>query len=364
MLRLETPSSGATPSVATRCFPVPECLACCATSGSSDVANASTFCRTGLSPFITKSITATFGEDMDPSTVTTATLLVTGSGLAVPGGTVVYNALSRTATFSPTSSLASSTVYSVQILGGAGGAKDIAGNPLASAFSWSFTTGAVAGLPPVSLGTASSFAVLGGAAGMTNAGVFTAINGDVGTTGVPTMVTGFHDTLGRVFTETPLNLGAVNGTVYTAPPPPGTTASLTVSQQALADALVAFNGLAALPGGTDPGAGQLANLTLPPGIYKAAGAAFLITGGDLILDGQGDANAVWVFQMGRDRPLRRDYCERGAAQAPGQDHGCGEPRRRVSSRMDRCEWNGKPALYAVRPADRYLQEVRCDHFAR
>jgi Ice-binding-like/Bacterial Ig-like domain len=247
---------------------------------------------------ITKSITATFSEDMDPRTVTTATILVTGSGLAVPGGTVVYNALSRTATFSPTSSLSSSTSYSVQILGGAGGVKDVAGNALASAFAWSFTTGAQAGLLPVSLGTASSFAVLGGAAGMTNAGVFTVINGDVGTTGVPTMVTGFHDTLGRIFTETGLNVGAVNGTVYAAPPSPGTPASLIVSQQALADALVAFNGLAALPGGTDPGAGQLANLTLPPGIYKAAGAAFAITGGDLTLDGQGDTNAVWVFQMG------------------------------------------------------------------
>jgi len=247
---------------------------------------------------ITKSVTATFSEDMNPLTVTTATILVTGNGLAVPGGTVVYNAVTRTATFTPTTTLASSTVYSVQILGGAGGVKDVAGNALASAFAWSFATGGQAGLLPVSLGTASSFAVLGGAAGMTNAGVFTVINGDVGTTGVPTMVTGFHDTLGRIFTETGLNVGAVNGTVYAAPPSPGTPASLIVSQQALADALVAFNGLAALPGGTDPGAGQLANLTLPPGIYKAAGAAFAITGGDLTLDGQGDTNAVWVFQMG------------------------------------------------------------------
>ncbi len=36
----------------------------------------------------------------------------------------------------------------------------------------------------------------------------------------------------------------------------------------------------------------------------------------------------------RDRALRRDHVERGAAQAPGQDHGRGEPRRRVPSRMD------------------------------
>ncbi|MFL5300930.1 MAG: Ig-like domain-containing protein [Anaeromyxobacteraceae bacterium] len=247
---------------------------------------------------ITQAVTATFSEDMNPLTVTTATILVTRGGATAPVGAVVYNAVSRTATFSPTKSLASSTTYSVRIVGGAAGVKDIAGNALASDVTTSFTTGAQPGLLPVSLGTASSFAVLGGAAGTTNAGIATVINGDVGTTGVTTMVTGFHDSLGRVFTETGLNVGAVNGTVYTAPPPPGTPASLTVAQQALADALVAFNGLAALPGGIDPGAGQLANLTLAPGVYKAAGAAFAITGGNLTLDAQGDANATWVFQMG------------------------------------------------------------------
>jgi hypothetical protein len=52
-----------------------------------------------------------------------------------------------------------------------------------------------------------------------------------------------------------------------------------------------------MPGGTDPGAGQLGGLTLMPGIYKAAGGSFLLTGSDLTLDAQGDANAIWVFQM-------------------------------------------------------------------
>ena len=52
-----------------------------------------------------------------------------------------------------------------------------------------------------------------------------------------------------------------------------------------------------MPGGMDPGAGQLGGLTLAPGIYKAAGATFLITGSDLTLDAQGDVNAIWVFQM-------------------------------------------------------------------
>jgi hypothetical protein len=51
-----------------------------------------------------------------------------------------------------------------------------------------------------------------------------------------------------------------------------------------------------MPGGTDPGAGQLGGLTLASGIYQAAGGSFLITGSDLTLDAQGDANAIWIFQ--------------------------------------------------------------------
>ncbi|RYZ90452.1 MAG: DUF3494 domain-containing protein, partial [Moraxellaceae bacterium] len=48
---------------------------------------------------------------------------------------------------------------------------------------------------------------------------------------------------------------------------------------------------------SDPGAGNLANLVLAPGVYTAAAGSFIIEGGDLTLDAQGNANAVWVFQM-------------------------------------------------------------------
>ena len=101
-------------------------------------------------------------------------------------------------------------------------------------------------------------------------------------------------------------MGTVNGKIYTAPPPPniacpseGTAATFAIATQAASDALAAFNNLssASRPGGSDPGAGQLGGLVLPPGIYEAAGGSFLITGSDLTLDGQGDANAIWVFQM-------------------------------------------------------------------
>jgi hypothetical protein len=42
----------------------------------------------------------------------------------------------------------------------------------------------------------------------------------------------------------------------------------------------------------------MAGITLLPGVYTAPGGSFLIDGaGDLTLDAQGDANAVWVFKM-------------------------------------------------------------------
>ncbi len=81
-------------------------------------------------------------------------------------------------------------------------------------------------------------------------------------------------------------------------PSEGTASTFAIATQALADANAAFINLspASRPGGTDPNAGQLGGLTLPPGTYKAAAGAFLLTGSDLTLDGQGDSNAVWVFQ--------------------------------------------------------------------
>ena len=165
----------------------------------------------------------------------------------------------------------------------------------------------------VPLGAATTFGAFGGSAGVTNQGINTVVNADLGTTAVSTAVTGFHDGVAGVnkcdYTETGLNIGTLPGTnrVYTAPPPPvatsdpgcagGTSTTFTTATQARADALIAYNALVAKPLGPDPGAGNLASLTLAPGVYTAAAGTFRIQGGDLTLDAQGDANAVWVFQM-------------------------------------------------------------------
>ena len=167
------------------------------------------------------------------------------------------------------------------------------GSDLSSAAKPSARAALASGAPI--LGTAASFALFGGGAGVTNAGTATRIVGDMGTTGASTMITGFHSS-SFGYSETPLNIGAVSGKVYTNAPQ-GSAADFTYATAVAADALAAYNDLASRLGGTDPGAGQLGGLTLLPGVYKSASGAFLITGSDLTLDARNDPSAVWVFQM-------------------------------------------------------------------
>ena len=254
-------------------------------------------------------VNATFSTAMNPLTITapgTFTLSVAGANGAAVTGTVTYNSQTNIATFTPSANLTASTEYTATV---SNAAQDLSGNALAAGLvpnPWSFTTGLVAGPVGPNLASAATFGSFGGGAGITNQGINTVINGDIGTTGASTLVTGFHDHgTGCIYTETPLNVGLVNGNIDTAPPPPtvacpseGTAVTGAIAQQAALDALNAYNNIspASRPGGTDPGAGQLGALTLAPGIYMAAGGSFQITGSDLTLDAQGNTNAIWVFQ--------------------------------------------------------------------
>jgi hypothetical protein len=273
---------------------------------------------TGVCP--TAAINATFtvpsGLRMNPTTVTPTTFTVTGPAPAftpVTAESVSLDAATGTiATFIPKSPLTAGVTYTATIEGGPNGVQDLAVPPntmLANA-TWNFTVSAAGSncsVPaPIPLGSAAPFGTFGGSAGATNSGVLTVVNGNIGTTAVSTLVTGFHDTsAGCTYTEVPgADVGTVNGLIYTAPPPPtvqcpqeGTAATYAIAQQARADALTAYNALVAQPAGPDPGAGNLANQTLTPGTYTAASGSFMMQGGNLTLDGQGNANAVWVFQM-------------------------------------------------------------------
>ena len=84
---------------------------------------------------INRKPTVVFSEFMDPLTITTETYTLK-QGTTPVSGIVTYAGV--TATFTPLSNLANNTEYTVTITTGA---KDLAGNALASDFSISWTTG-------------------------------------------------------------------------------------------------------------------------------------------------------------------------------------------------------------------------------
>jgi len=167
--------------------------------------------------------------------------------------------------------------------------------------------------PPIVLGpTISLFGGFGGNAGITNQGLNTVVNGDIGTTAASTLITGFYDkSVAAVagvypcsYTITPLNVGLVNGSIDTAPPPPtgacsseGTAVTMATATEALLEAQTAYTTLKNLPPGTVLPSNELGNLTLAPGTYTSA-SFYDITAGPLTLNAQGNPNAVWIFQMG------------------------------------------------------------------
>jgi len=122
------------------------------------------------------------------------------------------------------------------------------------------------------LGTAGSFAVLA-ATTVTNTGP-TVVNGNLGVS-PGNAVTGFPP--GTV----------VGGTIH---------AGDAVAAQAQADALVAYNALAGQACNVNLTGQDLGGLTLTAGVYCFNSSAELT--GPLILDAQGDPNAVFIFQIG------------------------------------------------------------------
>jgi hypothetical protein len=82
---------------------------------------------------------ATFSRSLDPSTVTSSSFTLRTSGGALVPATVAYDDASRTATLTPSSSLALSTTYTARL---ETTIESSEGVPLASAFTWTFTTSA------------------------------------------------------------------------------------------------------------------------------------------------------------------------------------------------------------------------------
>ena len=235
---------------------------------------------------VNQKINATFNEEMKQSTMVTAnfSLKETLLGTAVVG-TVAYNVLNNIATFSPLADLKPDTSYTVTV---SNGATDLAGNALVvpavdGLNPWTFRTAAAVVIPPpaslIDLGSAGAFGIMATSA-ITNTGAATMINGDV------SLDPGSSNGLLPV---------QVNGTIHINDP---------VSALARIDLLAAYNAAKALapgvtvPGGMDLGAFPNGGLpgVLPPGTYTSGSTMLIST--PLTLDGQGDANASWVFQIG------------------------------------------------------------------
>ena len=84
--------------------------------------------------------TATFSQPVTPGTVS---FTVTDSASNTVNGTVSFNGAHTVATFTPASSLAAGTSYTATV----SGAQNTSGTPMASPFSWSFSTAATAQCP-------------------------------------------------------------------------------------------------------------------------------------------------------------------------------------------------------------------------
>ncbi|HEY6530586.1 MAG TPA: Ig-like domain-containing protein, partial [Cellvibrionaceae bacterium] len=201
-------------------------------------------------------LTVPSGLKINPATINSTTFAVTEAApvlTPVVASSIGLDSTGKIASFKPKTPLVAGTTYTATLKGGASGIKDFAipANTLGNDYQWSFTAAAcpTPASKAVSLGSAATFGAFGGTAGVTSAGTHTWINGNVGTTAVSTLVTGLHDVgVGCVYTETTLNTGAVNGTIFTAAPSPtvlcpteGTEQTAAIASAANADALTAYN---------------------------------------------------------------------------------------------------------------------------
>jgi hypothetical protein len=235
---------------------------------------------------VTSSAKVTFSEGMNPLTINSATFKVAGVT-----GLVAYDAINKTAIFTPTTNFANGITYTATVTSAT---TDLAGNHLTADYVWSFTTETYP--PLIALGSASTFGVMARSA-IASSGAATKVNGDVAL--APGTANG-------------LLPGQVSGTIHI---------NDSASTQAGIDLLAAYTAAKALPAGiaiaagTDLGGfvnGGAAGV-LPPGVYTS-GSTMLVTT-PLTLDAKGNVNASWVFQVGSSFTTTNNVLLANGAQA-------------------------------------------------
>jgi len=226
---------------------------------------------------LSQNVTATFNQAMDNTTISTSTFTIM-EGLNTVSG--VVSVTGNTATFNPNSDFVAGKTYTAKV---SNAVKNAGGTNMVNDYVWSFTIPTTVVAPFVDLGFAGRFGILAGVGVSNDAGASVINNLDVGIyPGARSSITGFP----------PATI--VNGNSYAADDGGATAAML---NQAKLDLVAAY---LFVEGATSPApatvSGDQGGKTLAPGIYKST-STLLIQNGDLTLDGQGNPNAVFIFQV-------------------------------------------------------------------
>ena len=148
----------------------------------------------------------------------------------------------------------------------------------------------------IDLGLASNYAILA-KSGISTTGT-TSITGNMGASPIAaSSITGFGLIMDRSnqFSTSSLVVGRIYAADYASP----TSALLTTAINNMETAYTDAAGRVP-PDATELYAGNLGEKTLFPGTYKWSTGVLIPTSTDLTLDAQGNANAVWIFQVAGD----------------------------------------------------------------
>jgi hypothetical protein len=217
---------------------------------------------------------------MDPNSIKDSSFKVSLNGVPILG---VVSYADSTAMFTPLNDLLPNTSYTATITTMV---KTLNKGNMLNDFSWTFSTKSQLGPNPPILNSVSRFGIMAGV-GIANQAGFSVINNmDVGISpGVRSSVSGFPPAI--------INNGAIYASDDISPPLVGAMLIL-AKADLMAAYIYARDAILPAPAIVS---GDQGGLTLTPGIYKST-SILLIQNGNLTLDAKGDANAVWIFQIG------------------------------------------------------------------